>query len=258
MATNESEDINWLSANLERNSEQLAIVEDARVASYGQLNEQVDAFLPILISEGISKGSRVALIGDFGVTSTALLIALIRKKAIIVPLTGQSAQKRETLFEICAVEFVIEITPDGEELTFEITKRSQIDTTRSGHKFFTEIKNRANPGLVLFTSGSTGEPKAVVHDFTLLLNKYRRTGKPLRTVNFLLFDHWGGLNTLLHTLASGGTIACPSQRNPDYICALIEKHKLELLPASPSFLNMMLISGLILSDHLTTNASVPT
>ena len=58
----------------------------------------------------------------------------------------------------------------------------------------------------------------------------------------MLFDHWGGLNTLFHVLSSGGTLVFLENRNPDYVCNLIEKYKVELLPTSPTFLNMMLLS----------------
>ncbi|MEI7504378.1 MAG: fatty acid--CoA ligase family protein, partial [Paludibacter sp.] len=66
--------------------------------------------------------------------------------------------------------------------------------------------------------------------------------KSLRTVNFLLFDHWGGLNTMFHTLSNGGVVLTLKDRQPESICAFIEKHKIELLPASPTFLNLLLIS----------------
>jgi acyl-CoA synthetase (AMP-forming)/AMP-acid ligase II len=48
---------------------------------------------------------------------------------------------------------------------------------------------------------------------------------------------------MLRVLSSGGFAACPESRRPDTVCALIERFGLELLPASPSFLNMLLISG---------------
>jgi acyl-CoA synthetase (AMP-forming)/AMP-acid ligase II len=44
-------------------------------------------------------------------------------------------------------------------------------------------------------------------------------------------------------LGSGGFLACPASRRPDDICALVEQHRLDLLPASPSFLNMLLVTG---------------
>ena len=33
-----------------------------------------------------------------------------------------------------------------------------------------------------------------------------------------------------------------SERNPDRVCALIEEHGVELLPTSPTFLNLLLLS----------------
>ena len=56
------------------------------------------------------------------------------------------------------------------------------------------------------------------------------------------FDHIGGINTLLNTLAMGAKIIFPSNRNPDDIASLIEMHQIHILPASPTFLNMMLMA----------------
>jgi acyl-coenzyme A synthetase/AMP-(fatty) acid ligase len=57
-----------------------------------------------------------------------------------------------------------------------------------------------------------------------------------------LFDHIGGLNTLFNALSMGATVIIPDDREPDYIGSLIEKHEITLLPTSPTFLNLMLIS----------------
>jgi long-chain acyl-CoA synthetase len=92
------------------------------------------------------------------------------------------------------------------------------------------------------TSGSTGRPKAVVHDFSRLIEKFRKVRPAMVMVNFLLFDHWGGINTLLGALSSGTMIVLPEDRSPDEICKLIERYRIELLPATPTFLNMLLIS----------------
>jgi len=108
--------------------------------------------------------------------------------------------------------------------------------------FYLLLKEKCVPGLILFTSGSSGQPKAALHDFTKLLAKFTIKRKSLRTINFLLFDHWGGLNTLFHILSNGGTVVIVENRTPDHVCELIDKYKVELLPTSPTFLNMLLIS----------------
>ena len=47
---------------------------------------------------------------------------------------------------------------------------------------------------------------------------------------------------MFHILSNGGVVIATKDRNPENICKLIEKHKIELLPASPTFLNLMLLS----------------
>jgi acyl-coenzyme A synthetase/AMP-(fatty) acid ligase len=57
-----------------------------------------------------------------------------------------------------------------------------------------------------------------------------------------MIDHIGGINTLLYVLSNGGTLVVSSSRAPDAVCAAIARHKVELLPTSPTFLNLLLLS----------------
>jgi long-chain acyl-CoA synthetase len=230
----------WINERLEGFGNSPAIIRSDRVTSYEALVQQLQVVKAELDHAGIAAGERVVLIGDFGAISTALLIELIARHAVIIPMTTTTAKRRDLLFGICSAQWCIEADEMIDSLS--IKRQLMTDVSKVEHPLFAELLARDVPGLVLFTSGSTGEPKAVVHDFSLLLEKFRLQGKPARTLNFLLFDHWGGLNTLLHVLTSGGVVACPESRNPEHICGLIAQHRLELLPASPSFLNMMLVS----------------
>src|SRR5262249_44740097 len=64
-----------------------------------------------------------------------------------------------------------------------------------------------------------------------------------RTVLFLMMDHFGGVNTLLSVLAYGGVSICLEERSPEAVCRAIARARAELLPTTPTFLNMILASG---------------
>ena len=121
--------------------------------------------------------------------------------------------------------------------------RSWSTGTTAQHPLLLGLKEQAHPGLVLFSSGSTGEPKGALHDFVPLLEKFETPRPARRTMAFLLFDHIGGINTLLHTLSNGGTLVVLHDRSPEVVCQAIETNRVELLPTSPTFLNLLLVSG---------------
>ena len=101
-----------------------------------------------------------------------------------------------------------------------------------------------HPGLVLFSSGTSGPIKGIVHDAYSLFDKVSRmTPRFQRTLAFLILDHLGGLDTLIYSLANMGCLVVPDERTPDGILATIEKHRVQLLPTSPSFLSLVLLSG---------------
>jgi acyl-CoA synthetase (AMP-forming)/AMP-acid ligase II len=116
---------------------------------------------------------------------------------------------------------------------------------RSPHPLLTQLRSQSHAGLVLFSSGTTGRPKAILHDLSKFLVRFRTPRPTLRTINFLLFDHIGGINTLLHTLFNKGTVIAPSGRTPEAIVDDIARHDVELLPTTPTFLRMLLLSGLL-------------
>ena len=67
-----------------------------------------------------------------------------------------------------------------------------------------------------------------------------------------MFDHIGGLNTLFNMIAMEAHIIIPSDRKPETIAFLIDKHQIHLLPTSPTFLNLMLMSNIDKSYDLSS------
>jgi len=189
-----------------------------------------------LASLNIGPGSVVALVGDFTPNSIALFIALIKNQCIVVPLVFDDDSVEESnKLSIALVEYAIHV--DYED-NISCTKMNA--ATRNN--LYQQLQEKSEPGLVLFTSGTSGAPKAAVHNFAKLLKKFRKPRNAARTLNFLLFDHWGGLNTLFHIITNAGVIVSLPDRKPATVCRLTERYRIELWPTSPSFLNLLLVS----------------
>jgi long-chain acyl-CoA synthetase len=217
------------------NKDKAAICYGVHNFLYSDLTKLIEKFHTKLLMNHVREGQVVALVGDFTPTTIALMFALIHNNNIIVPISRRQKAGIEKKLNITGVHKIITVDKD---------ERIVIDWFSDAEyaPLCQTIKGTKHPGLILFTSGSSGEPKAAVHDLMKLLEKFKAPKKTYRTLNFLLFDHWGGLNTMFHTLANGGTVIPVTEHTPDAICRLIERHKIELLPASPTFLNLLLIS----------------
>ncbi|HPQ38722.1 MAG TPA: fatty acid--CoA ligase family protein, partial [Synergistaceae bacterium] len=142
---------------------------------------------------------------------------------------------KERFLEIACVDHRICISSEDEEAF--IPREPEGD-----HPLLATLRERKHPGLILFSSGSTGEPKAAVHDLVPMLEKFKVRRGSKRMLSFLLFDHIGGFNTLLHILSNGGCVVTVQDRSPDAVLKAVEKHRVEILPTSPSFLTMLLLS----------------
>lgn len=212
----------------------LAVIWKDNSYSYSHILIRIDHWRSKL--EFIQSGTIVGIEGDFSPEAIAILFVLIEKKVILVPLDINHTNKNEKKYDIAELQLIIRIKNEDD---IEFIRREVVPEQ---HDFYKLLIERNVPGLVLFTSGTSGEPKAALHDFSKLLSKFNVKRKALRTINFLLFDHWGGLNTLFHILSNGGTVVIVENRTPDYVCTLIEKYEVEILPTSPTFLNLLLMS----------------
>ena len=215
------------------------------IHSTGELRFSEIAEQEFLDMSDIKKGDVVALVGDFDPKSILTLLLLIDKNIILVPLTKETQSQHEYFFKSALVDIVIE----GNSV-----KRIEHEAK---HEFVEKLRSKEHAGLVLFSTGTTGRPKAILHDLTVFLKRFETPRPTLKTLNFLLFDHIGGLNTLLHTLFNKGTVVAPKSRSVEHILETCKEHQIEVLPTTPTFLRMMLMSGLI-PDSITESLKIIT
>ena len=186
---------------------------------------------PINLSE-IENGDVVSFVGDFNSSTIITLLRLIEKNVILVPLTEETANQHKYFYE--------------ESFSNVLIKNNVITKSKKRkHLLLETLRNKNRPGLILFSTGTTGKPKAILHDFTFFLNRYKTPRPAYKTLNFLLFDHIGGINTLFHTLFNVGTIISIKERTVENVMLTCEKFNVEVLPTTPTFLRMLLFSKII-------------
>jgi len=227
--------LDWLLERFRTALTQPALIWAGREYRYAWLLDRLDHWRAELNRLGIAPGTVVALESDFSPEACALVLALLEADTVFVPLAAGAARSYARELQVAQVQVAVRCRAEADS---EVTRRD-VEVT---HPLLVGLREAGHPGLVLFSSGSTGASKAIVHDLARLLAKYQVRRPTFRTLSFLLFDHIGGFNTLLHTLANTGTLVTVQQRDPDAVCAVIDRHRVELLPTSPTFLNLLLLS----------------
>ena len=227
--------LGWLYDRFEENASRNFIIWREQQFSYAWLLTHVAEWKRRLDAAAIWPGSVVAILGDYSPLSIALLLSLIARSATIVPLTASVKAHWSEFLEIAQVHVSISFMSKEEG---EISSRG----AQVSNPLLAQLIRTGHPGLVLYSSGSTGKSKAALHDFANLLEKFKPQRHAFVTLTFLLLDHIGGLNTLFYILSNTGTVITTESRDPDAVSKAIAKHKVELLPTSPTFLNLLLIS----------------
>ena len=217
--------------------EKIAIIDKENEVSYFDLVQNIFNFSSKLERLNIASGEVVFILGDYSFDSISLFFSLALNGNIIVPITSENEEEIN--------ERIIVVQPDWIfNINSNLEKKVENNFRLQRHQLLDSLIELKLPGLILFSSGSTGKPKAMVHNLENLLSNYiDKKVKEMNFLVFLMFDHIGGLNTLFNCLSMGVVITIPQNRNPNDIARLIEKYKINILPSSPTFLNLMFISN---------------
>jgi len=177
----------------------------------------------------IRQGDVVSLIGDFDSESIATLLNLLARGAVVVPLTNETSGQHDYFIQESRSQYIFK----------KNNLVNVVSEPQEEHPLLDLLRSNGHPGLILFTTGTTGRPKAILHDFIPFISRYKTPRPPLKSLSFLLFDHIGGINTLLHMLFNLGQIVSIEDRTVESVAKTIKDYSVELLPTTPTFLRML-------------------
>jgi len=224
--------------SLERRRDHIALYQAGREYTIGDLLERAGAWAAYLRAAGIGPGTVCAASGEYSFNTAAFLLgSLALLGCTVAPLSGGSSENAQ-LLGLAAADFVVDL--DRDDFNHQAVTVGKYDSP-----LLRDFLKTGQTGYIAFTSGSSGQPKGVLHDFERMVkNAARVDRKGHRSLVFLRFNHMGGMSTLLSVLAStGGVLVFPEQRTVEEIAALVARARVELLPVTPTFLTLLLASG---------------
>ncbi len=222
-----------LLARLAAAGAQRCVFEHGHWRSAAELTEAVAAWRARL-GQMCGAGVVLGLQGPLSFDAIACLLAAWRQRAIVALLPAGAAPDEAARAAHCGV--VVRFDADG---TAHVSRRH----LRSSDPLLEQVRDSGDAGVVIFTSGSSGRPRAAVHAVSRLLAKYEGAGRALRTLPVLQMDHLAGLDAMLYTLHAGGAVVIPPGRTPAAVCGAIMSSRAEVLAASPSFLRLLCLSA---------------
>ena len=230
--------MDWLIERFQSEPERIAFIHNGREVSYGSVVALIAAFCNRVQEAGIRRGDAVVVLGDYSPEVFCMMIALACRQCIVIPLTTASVIEETVALAVSGCDWYIKFDDAGRDFSFEHRGLA------CENALLIEFRQRCTAGLVLFSSGSTGKPKGILHDFNRVAEKFLARRTSVVAIPFLMIDHFGGINTILAITSSLGTVVTVADRSVASICAAIEKYKVALLPATPSFLTLMMASNL--------------
>ncbi|MEM7582344.1 MAG: amino acid adenylation domain-containing protein [Acidobacteriota bacterium] len=236
-----------------RAPERIAVVFEDYCLTYGELDTRSEKLAQTLITSGLGPEERVALVLDRSLEMIIALQAVLKAGGAYVPLDPEVPQHRlASLLEalgsplILTEERLLERLPSGCSAIFLID-RWQID--RSDFMPALPRARRENLAYVLFTSGSTGEPKRVGVEHRQLSNYVAgiverlgiTDGASYAMVSTFAADL--GNTVLFPALSRGGCLHVVSRQraaDPERLGRYFDRCRIDVLKIVPSHLSAVL------------------
>jgi long-chain acyl-CoA synthetase len=226
----------------------LTHIENPREFSFSSLNDIADGFAISLIEMGFQNGDRIGILGLNSAAYIASFLGALRAGGVVVPL---NIKYPDSTLEFVSNEGSLDwLVADNHSQTDVIGASHVIsmdavdsDPPHSVNNFRAHDSSLDEDALILFTSGSTGQPKGVVHShrsqLAMVEPMARKIKRRLTGVVAAPLYHMNGLVYSLMLLAGEGTVVLlPRFDARNYLRALAQ-YKAPLVTGVPTMLALL-------------------
>jgi len=226
-------------------------LDDSGATTWSQFGSAVQAAREQCLEHRVQPGDIVLVAGDSSVASLAWLFGSAAVGAVVAPLRREREAEIESWKNHVTVGWRVR---EG-----QIAKVGEGAVSSQASALLEQLSARRHPGLILATGGTTGTSKLVLHDLTTLLSAVpTKTDRAWRTLPLMRFDHIGGLDIAWRALAGAQIlVAPPAELTSEAVAATVARHRVEVLPATPSFLNLLLMSDAGRAHDLSSLRVIP-
>jgi amino acid adenylation domain-containing protein len=166
-------------AQCERTPEDMALRDANRCLTFRELRERSNQLGHYLHRLGARRGTRVAVCVERSINTVVGLLGILKTGAAYIPLDPSHPADR-TQFMLEDAEATLLVTQSGvlDKLSFSRAKTVTLDTDwqRIAQESVNDLPTRlesGDPAYVMYTSGSSGQPKGVVGTHSGAINRMR-------------------------------------------------------------------------------------
>ncbi len=244
----------WLVEQSNRNPDHTAFLSSGKKVSYSELLHKSLKASARLAKLGVQQGDHVGIFAPHNYNIFVLANSIWFIGAVPVPLNNRLTlgEIEQQLFKAQARFLIIDGSFAQDFLSIKFQNRivsEQILSDQNNNPqttLHTQKFNLKNIALIMFTSGSSGKQKAVVHTFNNLfcsvsaLNNFAKLSNDDVWLASLPFYHIGGFMIPVRALLSGATVAFPDSPGTDDVVAALEKFQPSHISFVPTTLQRMI------------------